>query len=203
MFGRITSTNVQKVVFALEVLGLAYERRDAGGAFGVVGTPEYLARNPNGLVPTLEDDGLVLWESNSIVRYLAARYGRDTLWVDDPGQRALAERWMDWQIAEFAPAMGPAFMHLVRTPAEKRDPAIIEASRVKAERLLGILDAHLAGRDALEHGRLTMADIVLAPNIHRWLNMPIARQPHPNVERWYARLRALPAAARALPLPVS
>ncbi len=126
--GRINSINVQKVALACEELGLAYERHDAGGAFGVVGTPEYRAMNPNGLVPVLIDDGLVLWESNAIVRYLAAKHGAGSLWPTDPGVRALSDRWMDWGSFTLYPKYHQAFWHSVRMPAEKRDQAVIDAS---------------------------------------------------------------------------
>lgn len=203
IFGRMSSINVQKVVFAAGELGLAYERKEAGGQFGVVDTPEYRAMNPNGLIPVLDDDGLVLWESNAIVRYLAARYGQGTLWPQEPGERALCDRWMDWQTTALNPAFGPAFMNLVRTPPEKRDAAAVEASRAKTEVLLEILDAQLEGRSYIEANRLTIADIAVGPAVHRWLNMPIARQARPNVERWYASLYARPAAKAAMPLPVT
>ena len=106
IWGRMNSVNVQKVVFAAGEVGLAYERREAGGPFGVVNTPEYRAMNPNGLIPVLEDEGLVLWESNAIVRYLGARYGQGTLWAQDAGQRAMADRWMDWQQTVFNLSLG-------------------------------------------------------------------------------------------------
>jgi glutathione S-transferase len=204
IWGRLSSVNVQKVMFAVGALGLAHERREAGGSFGVVGTPEYGALNPNRLVPCIEDDGFVLWESNAIVRYLAARHdGSGTIWPVDPAERALADRWMDWQTTVLTPALGPAFWGLIRTPPENRDAAAIEASMVKTEAALALLDAHLAGRAFLEHDRLTIADLAVGPPVHRWLHMPLARVSRPNVERWYATLAAMPAAALALPLPVT
>lgn len=203
IWGRLSSVNVQKVMFAVGTLGLAHERREAGGAFGVVGTPEYGALNPNRLVPCIQDDGFVLWESNAIVRYLAARHGSGTIWPEDAAERALADRWMDWQTTVLTPALGPAFWGLIRTPPENRDPAAIEASMVKTEAALALLDAHLAGRAFLEHDRLTIADLAVCPPVHRWLHMPLVRARRPNVERWYATLAALPAAALALPLSVT
>ncbi len=110
VWGRTNSLNVQKVLWTLGELGLEYERIDAGMQFGLTDTADYRARNPNGLVPTIDDDGLVLWESNTIVRYLAARYASGTLSPADPGERALAERWMDWQATSFYPAIVPVFM---------------------------------------------------------------------------------------------
>ena len=120
IWGRLSSVNVQKVVWCADELGLAYERIDAGGAFGLTRTPEYLAMNPNSLVPVLDDDGFVLYESNAIVRYLAARHSRGTLWPEDLAKRADADRWMDWQTNTYQPAMRDIFWQLVRTPADKR-----------------------------------------------------------------------------------
>ncbi len=203
IWGRLSSVNVQKVMFAVGALGLAHERREAGGAFGVVGTPEYGALNPNRLVPCIEDDGFVLWESNAIVRYLAARHGSGTIWPLDPAERALADRWMDWQTTVITPAMGPALWNLIRTPPENRDAGVIEASRIKTEAALALLDAHLAEREFLEHGRLTIADLAVGPPVHRWLHLPLVRESRPHIERWYGTLAAMPAAALALPLPVT
>ncbi|WP_460451657.1 glutathione S-transferase family protein [Alsobacter sp. SYSU BS001988] len=202
IWGRISSVNVQKVAFAAGELGLAFERREAGGKFGVVQTPEYKAKNPNALVPTIEDDGVVLWESNAIVRYLAARYGQGSLWPQDPAERGLADRWMDWQQTSLNPAIGPAFMNLVRLPPDKRDAAAAEAALAKSETMLAILEAHLAGSPYLAGETITMAEMVVAPSVHRWLNLPAARQSRPHVEAWYAGLFAREAARQALPLPI-
>src|SRR6185295_9799295 len=145
IWGRVSSINVQKVVWCAEELGLAYERVDVGGKFGGNDKPEYLAMNPNGLVPVIDDDGFILYESNAIVRYLAAK-GSGSLWPADPRHRADADRWMEWQSTAFTPAMWGAFWQLIRTPAEKRSADTIEASRAKTEKLAAILDAHLASR---------------------------------------------------------
>jgi glutathione S-transferase len=119
IWGRLSSVNVQKAMFCVQELRLPHERIDAGLAFGIVNTPEFRARNPNGLVPVIEDDGFVLWESNAIVRYLAAKHAAGSLSPNDLRQRADADRWMDWQTTTLQPAMGPAFIHLVRLPPEK------------------------------------------------------------------------------------
>src|SRR6202140_854311 len=129
IWGRSNSVNVQKVLWCCEELPRGYERIDAGGPFGVVSTPRYLNLNPNGLVPTIEDDGFVLWESNAIVRYLAAKHASGSVWPSDPHERADADRWMDWQTTTLQPAMGPAFVHLVRFPPEKRDATAVDPSR--------------------------------------------------------------------------
>src|SRR6266852_5561281 len=131
IWGRNTSINVQKVMWAIDELGLARERIDVGGPFGKNNEPAYLAMNPNGLVPTLEEDDFVLWESNSVVRYLASKYGAGTLEPADLRARASASRWMDWQLTTTAPAIQPLFWGLIRTPPEKRDHAAINAAKEK------------------------------------------------------------------------
>ena len=118
IWGRNTSSNVQKAMFAVGELGLAHERIDIGGAFGKNREPAYLAMNPNGLVPTLEEDGFLLWESNSIIRYLAAKFGAGTLEPADLRTRALASKWMDWQLSVLGPAITPVFWGMIRTPPD-------------------------------------------------------------------------------------
>jgi glutathione S-transferase len=203
IWGRITSVNVQKVVWAADELGLAYERLEAGGAFGVVATPEYRRMNPNSLVPVIEDDGFVLWESNAIVRYLAAKHSPGELWPEDLRRRADIDRWMDWQATTFTPAMRDAFWQLVRVAPEKRDTALVEASRVASEKAAAVLEAHLAGREFVAGGAFSPADIVLGCAAHRWLNLPLAREPRPEIERWYAVLRTRPGARQVLSTPVA
>lgn len=193
ILGRISSINVQKVVWCADELGLAYERVDVGGRFGGNDTADYLAKNPNGYVPTIEEDGFVLYESNAIVRYFAAREPAGRLWPGDLRDRADADRWMEWQSNTFTPAMRDAFWQLIRTPAEKRDAAAIEASRVKGEKCAGILEAHLATRRCLTGDRFTAADIVVGCSVHRWLNLPLERPARPNLDRYYAELKARPA----------
>lgn len=203
LWGRLSSINVQKVLWALEELGLAYERIDAGGAFGINDTPEYRAMNPNGLVPTIDDDGFVLWESNAIVRYLAAKSGEGPLWPADPARRASADRWMDWQNTEFSPSMRDVFVHLVRTPAERRDPDAIARSLQAGERFAGIADRHLAERAYVAGDEFSVGDIAVGAAVHRWLNLPIEKQARPHLEHWYSGIRVRPAAAKALQLPLT
>lgn len=192
IWGRLSSVNVQKVVWCADEIGLAYERIDAGGKFGLNDTAAYLAMNPNGLVPVIEDDGFVLYESNAIVRYLAARHAVDSLWPRDLRERADVDRWMEWQSTSFTPAMWAAFWQLVRTAPEKRDAAAIEAARAKSEKCAGILDRHLATRRFLAGDVFTAADIVVGCAAHRWLNLPLPRVARPELERWYAELRSRP-----------
>lgn len=202
IWGRISSVNVQKVVWVADELGLAWERLEAGGSFGVVSTPGYRRMNPNGLVPVIEDDGFVLWESNAIVRYLAAKHAAGGLWPAEPRSRADVDRWMDWQATTFTPAMRDAFLQLMRTPPDRRDAAAVESSRAATEKAAAILDEQLEGRDFVAAGAFSPADIVLGCAAHRWLHLPLEREPRPGIERWYARLRSRPGAATALSTPV-
>jgi glutathione S-transferase len=203
IWGRLSSVNVQKVVWCCDELGVPYERIDAGGAFGLNDTPQYLAMNPNGLVPVIDEDGFILYESNAITRYLAAKHGAGTLWPHDPRARADVDRWMEWQSTSYTPAMVQAFWGLVRTPPEKRDDAAIEASRVKGEKLSGVLDRHLAGREFIAGKAFSPADIVVGCAAHRWLGLPLAREARPNLERWYASLKSRPGARQVTSLPLT
>jgi glutathione S-transferase len=203
ILGRLSSINVQKGVWCCDEIGLAYERVDVGGKFGGNDTPEYLAKNPTGLVPVIEEDGFVLPESNAIVRYLAARDAPGTLWPDDLRERAQADRWMEWQSTSFTPAQRDAFWELIRVPADKRNAAAIEASRAKSEKSAAALDAHLASRRFLIGDRFTAADIVVGCATHRWLNMPIARVARPHLERYYAELKSRPGSRQVTSQPLT
>ena len=203
IWGRISSINVQKVVWCCDEIGIKYERIDAGGAFGKTRTPEYLAMNPNSLVPTIDDEGFVLYESNAIVRYLAAKHSADKLWPNDLRKRADVDRWMEWLATAWVPSMRDAFWQLIRTPEPERNPAAVEKSRVEADRLAGILDASLANRRYLTENGFTAADIVVGCAAHRWFLLPLQREPRPNLERWYADLKSRPGARQVTSLALS
>jgi glutathione S-transferase len=203
IWGRLSSVNVQKVVWCCDELGVGYERIDAGGAFGRNDTPEYLAMNPNGLVPVIDEDGFILYESNAVVRYLAAKHSSGGLWPADPRARADVDRWMEWQSTGYTPAMTAAFWQLVRTPPEKRDAAAIEQSRVKSEKYSGVLEKHLRDREFVAGGAFSTADIVVGCAVHRWLNLPLAREPRPNIERFYAMLKSRPGSRQVTCCPVT
>jgi glutathione S-transferase len=190
VWGRNTSVNVQKVMWAVGELGLPHERIDVGGAFGKNREPAYLAMNPNGLVPTLEEDGFLLWESNSIVRYLAAKYGAGTLEPTDP--RARAGSWMDWQLSVAGPALTPVFWGLIRTPAEKRDHAAIEAGKVKSMAAMAILDAQLANTAYVAGDTLTMGDIPVALMAYRFRRLVPDRTGLDNLG-WFTAIEQRPA----------
>jgi glutathione S-transferase len=193
IWGRNTSVNVQKVMWAVGELGLPHERIDIGGAFGKNREPAYLAMNPNGLVPTLEEDGFVLWESNSIVRYLAAKYGASVLEPTDLRARARANSWMDWQISVAGPAITPVFWGLIRTPPEKRDPAAIEAGKVKTMAAMKILDAQLGKTAFVAGDTLSMGDIPVALMAYRFRRLVPDRPGLDHLERWFATIEQRPA----------
>jgi glutathione S-transferase len=188
IWGRNTSINVQKVLWAIGELGLAHERIDVGGAFGKNNEPEYLAKNPNGLVPTLEEeDGFILWESNTVVRYLAGKHGAGTLEPTDPKLRARASSWMDWQLSVCAPAIHGLFWGLIRTPPEKRDHAHIDEAREKTTAALRMLDTQLAKTAYVAGDTFSMGDIPVGLITYRFRKLVPERQGLglDNVERWF------------------
>ncbi|HVL10335.1 MAG TPA: glutathione S-transferase [Burkholderiaceae bacterium] len=203
IWGRLNSINVMKVVWAVRETGVPFERVDAGRQFGIVDTPDYQAMNPNGLIPLLDDNGFLLWESNVIVRYLAARYAAGTLYPEDLQTRFTAERWMDWQQTRLNPATKGSFWQWIRTPEAERQPAQIEASNAVTEPLMAIVDAHLARHRYMAGEQFTMADIPIACEIHRWSNLPQPQVERPHIARWYAEMRARPAARELLDAPLS
>ena len=194
IWGRNTSSNVQKVIWALAEMKLPFERIDVGGAFGKTKDPFYLAMNPNSLVPTLEEeDGFTMWESNSIVRYLAAKQQNRTLEPADPKSRARAQMWMDWQLSVMGPAITPVFWGLIRTPPEKRDAAAIEAGKVKSMAAMRILDAQLAKSAFVAGDTLSMGDIPVALMAYRFRRLVPERPGLDNFERWFTAIEQRPA----------
>lgn len=189
IWGRANSINVQKVLWCCGELGLEYERIDAGNDFGVTGTPEYRALNPNGLVPTIEDGDIRLWESNVIVRYLAHKNGDAQLCPPDIGTRFDAERWMDWQATVFWPVLRPLFIQLIRTQPAKRDAAVISRGEDLSLAAMRILDARLSDRRFLAGATFSMGDIPAAATVHRWYALDIRHPELPNVRRWYDLMR--------------
>jgi glutathione S-transferase len=180
VWGRKTSANVQKVMWAIGEIGLPHERIDIAGPFGKNREPAYLAMNPNGLVPTLEEeDGFLLWESNAIVRYLAAKHRAGVLEPADLHARALANQWMDWQLSVAAPAITPAFIGLVRTPPEKRDHAAIEESKTKTTAAMTIFDAQLAKTRYVAGDDFSYGDIPVAIMVYRYRQLVPERPPLP------------------------
>jgi glutathione S-transferase len=199
LWGRVNSVNVQKVLWCCDELALPYERIDAGLHFGRNGEPEYLSMNPNGRVPTLEDGDFVLWESNSIMRYLAMQYGKDgALYPADPKIRAGIDRWLDWILSSLQPAERDVFWGMVRTPAAERDMPAIQKKADAAGKLWHMLDTHLRGRRFVEGEQFSIADIALGAYCRRYLGLDgIQRPPLPALQKWYeASIQPRPAFQR-------
>jgi glutathione S-transferase len=193
LWGRISSLNVRKVMWVAQRLELPIERVDAGLAFGVVKTPEYQAMNPNSLVPVLQDADLTLWESNVIVRYLCEKHSLGQLYPQEAKQRFVAEQWMDWQQAELNRSSGVPFLQAYRTAPELRNQNLIDEHVRKVEAMLHIANAQLGRTEYLAGDQLSMADVALLSEVHRWwgvrekLGLP---QAYPHLERWAAPLLA-------------
>ncbi len=215
LWGRISSLNVRKTVWAAQELGLDFQRTDAGVGFGVTTTAEFQLKNPNALVPLLEIGDFVLWESNAIVRYLCARFGAElNFYPTELEARFDAERWMDWQQTTFNRAGGPAFIQLVRVAAEARNADVIQQSVAATEPLLALLDTHLQNHAYMGGDSFGMADIPLGCEMHRWWGMRTAQfdaygvtrqelQAFPNVQRWFVQLQQRPASRGVLDATLS
>jgi glutathione S-transferase len=189
IWGRATSSNVQKVLWTCAELDIAFERVDWGGPFGGNHDPSYRAMNPAGLVPTVQDGALVIWESNTIIRYLCATRGGAHLHPSDPARRTEVERWMDWQLAALAQPMGEILRGYYRTPPERRDPKALETARLRALELWWMVERQLEGGGPYIAGAdFTLADIVLGMFGYRWHVCPIERPSLPRLKAWYERI---------------
>lgn len=200
IWGRLNSHNVKKVVWLAEELGLPYRRHDVGGAFGM--DAGYRAKNPNALIPTIEDGDVILWESNAILRYLAARHGGEAWWPADPVRRALADRWMDWQFG-YAEAQRAAFVGLVRQTPEQRDAAEIDRAMAAAGRMMAVLDGALAKTPWLSGAAFGLGDIPMGVYAHTFFTLGGEREPLPHVADWYARIQARPGYAANVMIPLT
>ncbi len=193
IWGRANSVNVQKAMWTVGELGLEHERIDVAGKFGGLDTPEFGAMNPNRLVPVLQDGDVTVWESNAVIRYLAAQYGSDSLWCSSPADRALADAWMDWMATTLYPVFIRIFFGLIRTPASKRNPQMIANAINRAGGIYQHFDACLDGRNHIVGDTLTMGDIPVGATLYRYFELEIDRPALPNVERLYAALMERPA----------
>jgi glutathione S-transferase len=202
IWGRTTSSNVQKVLWTCAELDIPFERVDWGGPFGGNKDPAYLALNPNGLVPTVQDGDLIIWESNTIIRYLCARHGGERLHPADPARRSHVERWMDWQLAALTQPMASMLMGYYRTPTEKRDAAALEASRLRAIELWRIVEEQLGRGDYLAGATLTLADVCVGIWAYRWHAFPIERPALPRLKAWCERLAESPGFAKHVAGPI-
>ena len=206
IWGRPTSACTQKALWGLEEAGVNYELTLASGtmgpdghvskggaAFGIVDTPEYRDMNPNGTVPTIDDDGFILWESNVIVRYLAMKYAPDKMYGSDVQTFAAASRWMDWEQTKFLPEQHILVMNLVRLPPDERDPAAVEEARVSLLRPLGMLEEQLSKTAYVAGDAFSMGDIPVGMRVHRWFLFNLKSPPMPNLARWYDAIKQRPA----------
>ena len=200
LWGRKSSINVQKVLWCLAELGFIegkdFERIDAGLHFGLNNTSEFLKMNPNGLVPTLEDGGLVLWESNTIMRYLVSQYDKKGRFPKDVAALYNSEKWMDWQLATFWPPLRTTFLGLTRTPEAERNYDVLLKCYQETNKTLGLLDQVLGSQAYCSGNQFNIGDIVVALGVHRWilLNDTFPEKTGPrselkNVERWLKQLR--------------
>ncbi|MFB9867714.1 glutathione S-transferase family protein [Vreelandella sulfidaeris] len=205
LWGRNNSTNVKKVLWVLSELELPFEQVQAGREHGVNDTPEYLTMNPNGLVPLLKDDATnsVLWESNTIIRYLAAQYGQGKLWIADPVARAQAEKWMDWSNSTLSPAHRVILMGYIRTPEAERDSAAIEAGMQACEKLFELMDNALVEQAYFSGDTFGLGDIAVAPFIYNLWNVGLTWQPRPHLERWYQQIAERPSYPKVVMIPVT
>ena len=197
VWGRASSSNVQKVTWTLDELGVEYERIDRGREFGGLDTPEYLANNPNGRVPTVQDGDLIMWESQAICRYLARTYNGEHLYPAAPESAFQVEKWMDWNIAHLAPSMFPMFLAAREADdlAVAKDPKFDRFAN-EAKRCLAILQGVLNGQDYLAGDSFTLADLVCAISVSRWLFVGHDFGGETNVEAWYGRVSERPASQR-------
>jgi len=204
ILGRANSINVQKVMWLIGELGLNHERIDIGLQYKGNDTEEYLNKNPNGLVPTVEDGKNIIWESHSIIRYLAEKFGADTpWWPSDIISRAHASQWMDWYGSRLNAPMTTIFWNVVRHPPEKRNPDAVTAAITEAAKLWAILDEELSKKDFVGGAAPSISDIPVGCAIHRWSAMDFDKPSFTNVDAWYTRLSSRSPYQTHVMLPLS
>ena len=202
LWGHPKSINVQKVLWALDELDLEFQGIDAGGKFGRVKDADYLTLNPNGLVPTLEDGNAAIWESNAILRYLAAKYGSAPFLPTDLAQRARADAWTDWSSTTLWANVRPLVIQLVRTPEAERDHTVIEQSIRSVNAAIDILDRELSRKRFVAGDEFTFGDIPVGAVAQRWFNLPIERPKADSVRTWYDQIKQRPGFKRWVDLPL-
>lgn len=203
VLGRANSINVQKVMWIAAEIGLDVERADIGGAFGGNDQADYLAKNPNGRIPTLEDGEFILWESNAIVRYLAEKYGSAPWQPARVEDKFHAHQWMDFYLTTLHPSMTTIFWTLVRTAPEDRDQAALDKALAEAAKAFAIVDAHLAQNTFMTGTAPTIGDVPLGCAAYRWHNLEIERPDLPHLKRWYESLASRLAYQENVMLPLT
>lgn len=201
VWGRRSAFNVQKVLWLIDELGLQHTHIDAGGTFGGLDTPEFLALNPHGRVPVIDDDGTIVWESHSILRYLAARYGAGSWWPEAAAQRSHADRWSDWSLATLQRDFMDLFWHFYRTPEAQRDAALIASLAQRTAAHFELLDRHLARQPWLAGEHISFGDIPAGTALYRYFEIDVAHPEVPHVRDWYARLGGRPPYRRHVMRP--
>lgn len=202
VYGRRSAFNVQKVAWFVAELGLEHAHIELGGAFGGLDDSAYRALNPHGRVPLVDDGGTIVWESHAILRYLAARYGGEAFWSDDPAQRAQWEPWMDWTQCKLQPEfLRGVFWGFYRTPEAERNMEAVNAMIASCAQYMQLLDREIGDNTYLLGNELSLADIAIGVNFHRYFNIDIERPAVPNVERWFAALKQRPAYRQHVMLP--
>jgi len=194
VWGRRSSFNVQKVMWLIGELELPHTHIDAGGRFGGLDAPDFLAMNPHGRVPVISDGDAIVWESHAILRYLAARHGAGRFWSNDPAARAVVDGWMDWSQTSLQPDfLSGVFWGFYRTPDDQRNWPAISASLAHCAQHFEKLDRLLEGRTFLLGEALTLADITAGTSLYRYFGLEIERPRLAQVERWYRTLQQRPA----------
>lgn len=191
VYGRKNSINVQKVLWLIDELALPFEHVPAGGNFGVLDTPKFLAMNPHGKIPVICDDTTVIWESQTILRYISAKYGKPQFWSDDPYVRSQVEQWMDWSQSTLQPEfMNGIFWGFYRTPENLRNIEAIQRSIETCSNYFKLLDNYLENKLFLCGSNISLADIAIGTLLYRYFELDIKRPQIPNVEAWYSRLKS-------------
>ena len=186
IWGRLNSINAQKVFWLCEDLHIEFDRTNAGLEFGVNKTPTYLEMNPNGLVPVINDNGFILWESHSILRYLAKNYGAgNSYYPSSSAESAKVDQWLDWANTMAWPAMRPLFFGWIRTKPENRNALELENARVPMTAIFRILNEQLKKSTWVAGETFTLADITLALIAYRWFNLPIEREEFEHLDVWF------------------
>lgn len=201
VWGRKNSSNVMSVMWTIGELDLDHVRHNVGGTFGGASESSYSELNPNRTVPTIRDNDMVMWESNAIVRYLAATYGQGSLWPDNPGVRAQSDQWMEWTKTTLYPTFMPVFFNIIRLPPEQYDQQKIDVALAATSKVIVVLERHLENNLFVAGRELTMGDIPLGPLAYRFFNLEIARPSVPNIKAWYERICSRPAYKQHAMLP--